>query len=363
VTEGQSSEDGPASEAGAVASRAEAASYYVWPLVWLGAPPDDLHSRVEPGEAPPDVDVRQLAEVVAEAELPGAIRARAYRDGMFMFDFSQWAPFVGDLPGADFDELAALVLRRVGLMNAHLACFYTSVAKVENRGLEVTALTPSLILPTNSFDEPEGVGLPDARVGWIHMARYESQYNPSSFKQIDSRLSMRIPIELAAVEDSFRRLGELLDHNASERVIALADLLTRSGAAYSAHDYNVALVTAWTLSESLLQELWLRYLEENRERTLDTEIVSFINRDRLDFLTGRDMTARLVSEVLSLVDRLPFTLYPGLNAARSARNKWVHDLSPVSHQTAATAIETAEQMLAHVDGVELLLPKGLGLQI
>jgi hypothetical protein len=338
----------------------DAAAYYVWPLVWLGTPPENMYAVTETGAGVADIDPAQLAEVVADADLPQGLRVRAYRDGMFLFDFSEWAPMPSVDPSgspAPFEELSKMVLRRVGLLNAHLLCFHDAVAEHQELGLGLNALSPSLILPT-SFEAPEGVSLPDQRIAHIHSARYESTYAPGLLYRADSRVSMRIPVGSPAVDGSFSRLSEILSSPDSERIITLLDLLARSGSAYSAHDFNVCLVIAWTVSESLLQELWDHYLRENRE---DVDGTVVINGDRRSFLAGAEVTARITSEFLSLLGELPFDLYQDLNSARQARNKWVHELRPVSYTVAAEAMTTAERMLKLVHDIEIVLPKSLSL--
>jgi hypothetical protein len=339
----------------------DAAAYYVWPLVWLGTPPDNMYAVSEPGAAVADIDPAQLAEVVAEANLPRGLQVRAYRDGMFLFDFSKWAPMPSRDPSGPpglFEDLSEVVLRRVALLNAHLVCFHAAVAQHQEPGLGVNALSPSLILPT-SFEAPEGVGLPDGRIAHIYTARYGSTYAPGLPYRADPRVSMRMTVESPAVEGSFSRLSEILSSPDSERVITLLDLLARSGSAYSAHDFNVCLVIAWTVCESLLQELWDRYLREKRE---DADGTVVINADRRDFLAGAEVTARITSEFLSLLGELPFDLYQVLNSARQARNKWVHELRPVPYTVAAEAMTAAERMLKLVHDIEIVLPKSLSLQ-
>jgi hypothetical protein len=347
-------------------ARSEAAAYYAWPLVWVGAAPDNIHVSVPPGEMPPDLELSQLEQVVVEADLPQGVRIRAHRDGMFVFDFSTWAPYTTDpaQPLGDFFELANLVLRRVALMNAHVACLHTAILRIQNIAHGVTALSPSGILPMSPYDAPEGVSLPDPRIGHIHSARYAVTYSSHLPMVMDWRIGHRMLVETPTVEESFRLLGGLLSHGSTEQVIALADLIVRSAAAYGDHDYNQALMTAWAITESLLQELWERYIEDNRQREIDGLVVPFINADRKKRLTeDRDITASLTAEMLSLHDRLPLELYRDLSTVRVARNKWIHDLDPVSADTAGRALAVAEEMLRLVEQIDLSMTQGLSLQI
>jgi hypothetical protein len=156
-----------------------AASYYVTPLVWIGEAPDNINVSVAPGQLPPDVDLGQLADVVVETSLPEGLRARAHRDGLITFDFSKWAPRrARPLNEAGFVELTQLALRRVGLMNAHVACLHTTVMRDQHFALPVVAMTPGTVLTLSDYDDPESsVGFSGPQSSNIYMARYVSSYS------------------------------------------------------------------------------------------------------------------------------------------------------------------------------------------
>ncbi len=343
--------------------RAEATGFYLQPLMWVGAPPSGLVLGANPGSGPGPADFEELKEIVAETSLPQSLRARVFRDGLFVFDFSQWAPYRPEhLTLGNFEGLAKLALRRVGLMNAYLACLFTALMRTQHFATDPMALTPGAVFSINSFEDVEGgMGLPNQLLGHIYLARFPSTYSPVMPPNFDFRISLRSLIESRTIDESFSSFGELLNHSSPERVLTLSELLVRSGAAYWAHDYNLCLITAWAIIEALLQEQWDKYLEDNRQRETDGSQVPFINRRRKDQLTGRDVTASLMAEILSLVDRLPFALYQRLSEARRARNDWIHSLDPVSGTTAQAAIQVAEDMLRLVKGVDLEMPKGLRL--
>jgi hypothetical protein len=349
----------------AAAARSNAAAYYVWPLVWIGSVPDNVHVSVGQGEMPPPLVLDQLEEAIVTVELSHGIRARAHRDGLLVFDFSEWAPYRDASPAERrFEDLAKLVLRRVALMNAHVACLLTALLRDQNLGLRATALSPASIFPMHPYEQPQTVGLPDPRLGHVYGARYPSTYGAHAPMVLDWRISGRLLIETATIESSFVQLESMLNGEDPDRTIALADLLVRAVAAYSDHDYSQALITAWTVIESLLQEQWGTYVQANRERTVDGERVSFINAGRKKRLTeDRDITASLVSELLSILDRLPIATYHKVSEVRVARNKWIHDLVPAAASTAQLAIESAADMLRLLGHADLAFSTGLSIQI
>jgi hypothetical protein len=79
----------------------------------------------------------------------------------------------------------------------------------------------------------------------------------------------------------------------------------------------------------------------------------FITAERKKFLTGRDMTISVVSEVLSIVDLLPIELYERLGPARRSRNNWIHALSPVSANESAQSLALAFDLLRFLYCIDL----------
>src|SRR5439155_17675297 len=127
---------------------------------------------------------------------------------------------------------------------------------------------------------------------------------------------------------------------------------------FEAHDYNLALVAAWAIIETLLHTQWLRYLDDNRTREIDGEEVTFINSvRRTRLVSGRDYTASVVSETLSLVGALRHETYRQLDMVRRDRNSFLHDLTAVSRTAADRALTVAERMLVDVAELDLTLPR------
>jgi hypothetical protein len=161
-------------------------------------------------------------------------------------------------------------------------------------------------------------------------------------------------IEVGTVQESCELLDALFQHSESDEVLNLADLYLRSCKANEDANPSLSLVTAWTIIENLLQQLWDRYIEDNRTRDINGASVQFINRERKQRLEdGRNFSAAVVSEILSMTNYLPFELYQELSVVRKARNDWVHYLRPVSYDKAERAVKAAEKMIDLVKGVSL----------
>ena len=80
-----------------------------------------------------------------------------------------------------------------------------------------------------------------------------------------------------------------------------------------------------------------------------------INRERREYLTGRDFPISLVSNLLELWDVLPFPLFDDINSVRGLRNKIVHghNFSPTANE-AQLAMETAQSMIDRLWGLRFV---------
>lgn len=326
-----------------------AAAYYHWPTVWVGSAPPASGA---------DIDISTLEEEVYRTTLPVGIAAKVFRDGMFIFDFSDWPPgrALPDDGESDFDAVAAVILQRVNVLNAHLVCLYTALSRRQNISLAKMTVAPSDLIMLKSLDDT-GMSFADTRVAALVLARHPSTYVRELPTWFDWRVSMRkVVVEIDVVHESFQLLATILQHS-DPYALLITDLCARSCKAYEDHNYSLCLVTAWAITEKLLQDLWNRYVEANREKEIDGAKVPFINKARKKkLIESRDFSASVISEVLSLMDYLPFPLYRDLSRVRKARNDWIHGLGPVSRKTAELSVRVAEAMLELVDGLNLKVP-------
>lgn len=330
-------------------------AYFHWPLIWVGAPPAGW-----PGL---DIDAKTFGDTMYQTTLKAGINVKACRDGMFAFDFSEWAPGAAppeeDGRPIDFDLAASVVLRRTAVLNTHLACLYTAVARRQNFALPKMVVSPSDLLHSASldWDKPGGGigGGGDPRGMALLMARLPATYAAPPIA--DWRVGHRaITVEASTVEESFQRLDELLAHPAPHALLAV-ELSLRSCKAYEDHNYSLAMVTAWVVVEKLLYVHWERYIDQNRRRNIGDVQAPFINAERKEKLTeSSEFTASVVSEILSLVDNIPLDLYRDISAVRRVRNGWMHELRPVTRLEGELALRVAERMLGFVERIELAMP-------
>jgi hypothetical protein len=350
--------------------RSPAAAYYHWPPLWVGATP--AWATYPPNEAEADIDIGGLRDEVYRSILSSGIRVRVLREGIFIFDFSSWEPGcpLPSEPFPGFETLASVALRRAAFMNAHLACLYTAIARLQTQASIPMVVTPSDLIGLNSFEDsspslnPGGTSDFSLLAALYVLARFPSTYSPDILSSSSlRRLRFRVyAVEIETLKESFRLLDTIIARRDSEHLLDMVDLYLRGWRAYQDHNYSLCLMTMWTITEQLIQELWKRYIGDNRERDLGGDVVNFITGSRQKILTdSRSFTASVISEILSFTGRIPFELYQELTKARKARNDWVHDLNPVSHEAASGAAKVAEQMLRLVEDIDLEVPPQLHL--
>lgn len=313
--------------------------YFLYPPVWLEASP--LEGTAE--------DLRSTWDPIALAALPSGIRVRCFRNGLFTFDLRGWtpgAPTSGD-EADDFETMTERIRWRSALLNAHLACLFTAWKRVDSKTRTPMVVTPAQLI---TVQEDLGMSVTNApEIGELLRVDWTSLSEPPSS---DWRLERSEIVSRQAVDDSFALLEALLQRPDGQ-YLTLADLALRSVAAHQAQNFDASLIQSWAITEKLLTSLWEGYLEDNREREVDGRLVTFINRERRDVLTGRDLPISMLSEILSLLDLLPYEMFTRLKPIRQARNNWIHSLKPITGSQSAASADMALDLLRFVHGVDL----------
>lgn len=140
-------------------------------------------------------------------------------------------------------------------------------------------------------------------------------------------------------------------------VATLAELLLHALYLHESGKYEASHIAAWTIAERCLHERWKTHLHEldNQHTTPESE-EKFINSKRKQTLTGRDFTASIVSEFLSLSGLLPFDKYKLASRVRQTRNDWLHKLHTIDSADAAEAIVLAQFLLRETGVFDVEIP-------
>ena len=333
-------------------------AYYHLPPVWIGS--DPFKEGANPSR-------HSLSEVVFTKTLPSKIRLQVCRDGLFIFDFTDWGP--GNpvsmpewksSPGEktprtlqDAEKKAEEhVYRRVEAMNVHLACLNSAISTCQLMAMPIgQVVSPSDCLNIQGSNGERWET--ELNPYWSPMHAYVTlQRRLLSEGSTQSRRSHVLPMQ--TIEKSFETFEALVGSNVPE-CLTMSAILLQSAKSYGEHDFSTALTMSWTVLEKLVSALWEKMLEDNRSRVEGHAAIPFIGGDRKKKLQGRDYTASVRIEVLSLLGHINIEMYNDLNKVRTSRNDWLHNFEQVDEILAALAARTAQRLFEQVIKVKLSL--------
>ena len=331
-------------------------SYFYMPPLWLGKQPTDDELSYPTNE---------LIKVVASKHLSVGIKIDACRDGIFVFDFTAWpdgCPVTipshtiegGKRPPEEVmkarEKNAEHRYNCMAVMNAHLACMSTAITKIEGNALPIKQIiTPSSYFTTDYRNGHRSlVGINDDAEPILAYVSANYHLDKDILKK-----RRRTTIKLDAVEHAFDLLSKIFASNIPDMLL-MTTLIYYSAINYSRHDFSTALTISWTVCEKLLRILWDGYIEDMSHLVDEKGTrIRVINKDRRKALTGANLTAYVMSEMLALAGRIKNDTYIKLSNARKNRNDWLHSLTRISGTMAAECIRTAELFLEEVSAVEL----------
>lgn len=276
----------------------------------------------------------------------GRVSLVALRDGTVIFQFDKAPQYSGgavppcvlgedrrvpaDVITAD-EARINLAYRRFEYMNALLLALYSGISTIQKRGTQVQ----EPMHPTNYFgarEEAQGwsVFMDDGRK--IEYPRERSDNVESD--TLDHALEI------------MRKFEEAIGENA----VGLMSLVYTACHQYSLHQFSSAHVMAWTSIEATLKAMWKRL---QSEIDLDRGGHTTLNNRRRKLLAGRDYTASVVAQILSINRKIDDKTLERLTDARRRRNDFVHSLAPVDLTDAGKAIRLATDMMGNLAGIRI----------
>ncbi|MEX2557344.1 MAG: hypothetical protein WEB06_17155 [Actinomycetota bacterium] len=322
--------------------------------VWLGSKPPNLRdelNRVLEYEAKakaisqsnlPGRTVSYPNSVVAEvytATLANGVSVSIHRHGLIVYDFTEVSPHDKELTTPA--EEARLEAERLKFMNGHALCIHSALLRIERRGHQLNRVRRDDVI---RFDNGGGSGLARATLDL-------SPQDTEDFAWYDRPWILGTPV----IEEATAVLNTALTCDES-RTLDLLSLLSEAMEARQEANHALALVAGWTVCEFLLGREWKNYIAERRILP-GAEWRIEVNSERKRGLTGRDFTAKVLGEVLSLEGRIPFDLYQQLEKARAARNKWLHEMKWPAPSASWEATFGAQLFLNHSLGLKLLVAR------
>lgn len=183
----------------------------------------------------------------------------------------------------------------------------------------------------------------------FQMGRYSSSYRSDMPIEFDPTILMRQVISLDVIRYTANSFSAVVTTPGLEKTLAS---FAKSLSEYKIGNYETAVILSWFITEAALSQLWRNHVD-SMNADLDAGRKR-INRERRDFLTGRDFTISMVSNLLELWGVLPHAQFQEIDAVRGFRNKIVHShgFAPGPNE-AQLAIKSALSMIDRLWGLRL----------
>jgi len=182
----------------------------------------------------------------------------------------------------------------------------------------------------------------------FQLGRYSGSYRSDLPIEYDPQIVMRHVISSGAISHAGKAFQQVVASPGAERPLAS---FAKSLAEYKVGNYETSVVLAWFITEAAISSLWGSHIEsQNRDLHSGRKRV---NRERKDFLTGRDFPTSIVSNMLELSDVLDHGLFEDIDSVRVYRNKIVHARRFVPGPgEAQLAMKTAKAMIERLWGLQ-----------
>lgn len=303
---------------------------YLEKPVWIGAAPiSDTIGRdvVWNGRGPEDVPILAL------------------QNGFVIFEFDKSSTYAGgDIPPHDpipsgtppppklreaslrREELA---FARVGYMNAFLKALNSGYSMIERRAQPVQ--------PPVSLDNYY-IAVVEA-AGW----QFFNDLAPKlDFPRVRNHILKLETLDYAIQSMEACRVAF------GNQFIKVLELTYVACHQYERHQFSSAHAIAWTVVEHLIFILWDRF---QRDADSATGGHTKFNADRRKLLEGRDYSASVVIQFLSLANRIDDDILQRLNEARRTRNAFVHSLAEVQARSSGDVIRLATDLTAKIANI------------
>ena len=182
----------------------------------------------------------------------------------------------------------------------------------------------------------------------FQMGRYLSSYRQDVPIEYDQRILMRQVISDDVIRHASEKFSAVVATPGLQKMLSS---FAKSLSEYKVGNYETSIVLSWFITEEALSKLWQEHIEGLNEKFESGR--RRVNRERKDFLTGRDFTISAISNLLELWGILPFEQFQKVDKVRGYRNKIVHSLGFVPGAgESQLALNVAKSMIGRIGNVE-----------
>lgn len=157
-------------------------------------------------------------------------------------------------------------------------------------------------------------------------------------------------------EEVLLRASELLEGvlaSDEPEALNLVNLLNHGLIACKGHDFDLAVVTAWSVCERVMGQVLLTYAEKQASaHSLQ------VNRGRRR--NWNRLGAATTAEVLALAGLLPSELESRVSEIRKVRNAWIHGAEPPTYGDATESVMLAAALLERYLGLAFKVAPTVG---
>ena len=270
----------------------------------------------------------------------------ALRDGFIIFEFDQSADYAGGAvpayklpenrqipPAVSVAERARedLAYRRFIYMNAFLLALYSGFSTVQKRGVQVQ----EPVDPTNYF------GVERVRSGWRPYMGLG--------RKINYPLQRSDDVAIETLDNALQILDKFNAAVGPQSLDVLALIYTACHQ-YALHQFSSAHLIAWSAIEAMVNVLW-----QNLQTEIDSNSNGHtkMNKQRRALLNGRDYTVSIVTQILSISQKIDDEMLDRLDMARRKRNEFAHQLSLLKSEDAGKAIRLATDIITTLTGIQV----------
>jgi hypothetical protein len=183
----------------------------------------------------------------------------------------------------------------------------------------------------------------------FQMGRYLWSYRWGVPIESDPQIMMRQIISIDVIKYAANAFAKVVASPGLDKTLAS---FAKSLSEYKVGNYETSVILSWFITEAAISNLWKTHIDG-----LNTDLTTGqkrINRERRDFLTGRDFTISLISNLLELWGAIPHAQFQDIDTVRGFRNKIVHghNFAPGPNE-AQLAMKTAQGMIDRLWGLRV----------
>lgn len=239
-------------------------------------------------------------------------------------------------------KLLPITKKRVSIMNVHQFLLWISLQKEKGHIDWPVPINYEDIVHGNSLEGPLGP----------YAAFSRGRYHTQKYLQKDALKSPsetpRRAIGWSTLGRSLAMLDDVLSREDDKLIKLLEEIYFAVSQQYEGR-LGISLIGLWAVIEQLLDQMW-------GEKVAN----SSISGSRRQKLKSRDYTSSVRIETLRLMGYINDEAYSNLEAARKARNAWIHGMKEPSCNQLQNAKNALKKFMLDTQKIDLLIPYDFG---